>query len=159
MVSAPSADGSTRTKPAERRPWAWVASLALMAAALLFVLTTHWPLTTLQVIDGFPVWYPLPGMCSDSAGPVDRDDTWSCEAWRHAAASALDAREPGHAPIIQFSLRGQDQWNPAFFPDGSPTYGTGPFTVMVMKLADGSVKAVGIGCNPGGCGASATYHP
>lgn len=90
----------------------------------------------------------MTGVVSD--GPV----TWTCDAWREMAAEVLDHREPSHPGIVEFALHMQDDWNRDFFPDGPPIYGVGPPQIMVMKLDDGSLRAVAIQCSPGGCGAS-----
>jgi len=151
---APVPDPLPDRNASRRTPWALlVVALLVLVAGIVVLFVGRWPLSTGQVIDGFPVGMAT-SSCGGSGGVGDGADTWSCEAWHRMASEVLDHREPGHPEIVRYSVHGQDEWNPAFFPDGPPSYGAGPFMVMVMRLSDGSVRAVGIGCNPGGCGAT-----
>jgi len=104
-------------------------------------------------IDGFKLGVVL--VCSPAVGSVDPSLTGStCAGQLALATAALDARDPGHAAVVDVA-RYSDGTQPepldvsgnAPTPTPPPTMHPGPrVTVFVFTLADGSVRATGVAC-------------
>ena len=78
------------------------------------------------VIDGWAIG--APATCNDG------DPVRPCAALLPLARSRLDTRDPGHAPVVASELR-QERVNARTF----------ILYIAVFKLADGSLKAIGVG--------------
>jgi hypothetical protein len=124
-----------------------VAMTATLAVLVIFAQFFGFPPASGTIIDGFPIGG------ADSCGSSS-DASFSCDTLKQAALETLDHRDPGHPQVVTYAVHGLDYANADFFPDGMPFYGNGAPQVMVMALADGSLRAVGIHCGVGGCGAS-----
>ncbi|HZM73919.1 MAG TPA: hypothetical protein VFC71_11155 [Candidatus Polarisedimenticolia bacterium] len=101
-------------------------------------------------VDSFPIGEPI--ACVSNS---------RCDEDLALATSALDRRDPGHAPIVETRLFQAD----ARMTSHRDEIDKGlllipPVTVVVFKLADGSTRATGVAC-PGvaGCAGIASYFP
>lgn len=83
------------------------------------------PPTTGSIVDGFPVGPAI------EANPAEVA----------LATQALDHRDPGHAAIISVDV----------YLEQGYLNRSGSFSVYVFRLADGSYRATGVHCHPGGC--------
>lgn len=104
-------------------------------------------------IDGFKLGVVL--VCSPAVGPIDPSLTGStCAGQLALATAALDARDPGHAAVVDVASYSDgtqpeplDVSGNAPTPTPPPTAHPGPrVTVFVFTLADGSVRATGVAC-------------
>jgi hypothetical protein len=121
---------------------------------------------TPSVVDGFTLG--APEACSPPVGSIDpKYADVSCAGMLRLAASALDAREPGHAAIAATKRYG-DGTQPApidvtgnALPSAPASRHPGPdVTVFVFTLADGSIRATGVACvDSATCAGIATYPP
>jgi hypothetical protein len=98
------------------------------------------PATASPVIDSWPIG-PKTGCTYEELFPGT-----SCADIVAVGRAGLDERDPGHAPVAssEFHERGVDL-DPA---TGRPIVhvGSGPCcAVLVFRLADGSVRAIGVG--------------
>jgi hypothetical protein len=66
--------------------------------------------------------------------------TWDCDAslalWLKAASEGVDRRDPGHAPVVRATLH---------YNASNVTRLSNWFEVAVFELADGTVRAIGVG--------------
>jgi hypothetical protein len=102
-----------------------LAWLPVVAALLLGCATPR----DASVIDG---WEIGPSVSCDHGGSPTR-----CEALVPFAVRALDRLHPGHAPIDTATLH---EWLPA----RDRVYSGGPPQVVVIELADGTIRAIGV---------------
>jgi hypothetical protein len=100
------------------------------------------------IIDGFPIVGSSP--CGTTGPVAEESETQTCPAWTAMAALALDAREPGHPPIVGFSVHLLDYANRAYFAEEEG----GSRPIMVMRLEDETLRAVAIDCDMGPCRAT-----
>jgi hypothetical protein len=121
--------GSMRTPGRRLLPVAIAFVLAVAAWLGVFRFSTH------TVIEGFPLG--APAACSDS-----------CQRFSEAAAAWLDRVAPGHALVSRIEL---------FEPDYRDANGNlllttrsgGRDYIAVIHLADGSARAIEVGCGMG----------
>lgn len=102
--------------------FAW---LVVMGALLLGCATPR----DSSVIDGWEIGPPV--SCDDSEPPT------RCQALVPFAVRALDHLQPGHAPIDTATLY---EWLPA----RDRVYSGGAPQVVVIELADGTIRAIGV---------------
>jgi len=144
-----------KSRPTSIHALVLIAATLVLIVAVLGVLVgsgwLHLPADRL-VIDGIPIGEVAnPGNCT-GPGP------YTCDDLAAAAEDALDARQPGHAPVIRATLHDPDYGNPALFPFGAPVM-HGWQGVMVLTLSNGSQRAVGIFCGVGHCGVDVPTYP
>lgn len=149
LVLVGCAAGSTTT--AGTSPTTGIPTLGAVGTATSRPTRTSTPVTTGSTIDGFKVGVQV--ACSPGIGPPPSGG-W-CQGLDPAKAiAALDARDPGHAPIVSvvtFTDGTQpepvDVTGNAPTPTPAPTAHSGPLvTVFVFELADGSIRATGVAC-------------
>jgi hypothetical protein len=115
-----------------RRPLLVVA-VVLVAALGLWLGMARWSIPT--VVDGYPIG--APASCADR-----------CPRFINAAAAWLDAAAPGHAAVGRIDL---------FEPDYHDANGNVLLTtrsggrdyIAVIHLADGTIRAIEVGCGVG----------
>ena len=116
--------------------------LAVSGCALLPVTPSR-----ASTIDGFPLGEAIP--CDSRA---------QCDVWVPLARAALDARDPGHAPITNASAYAEDFQNTDVYANQSDFRArTEGFVIIVFDLADGSKRATGVLCGVSGCSGTGTY--
>jgi hypothetical protein len=146
IVSQPSSD-----TPRARRRGGPSSLLALVLLVFMVgacdVVGQVLPVSTGTVIDGFAVGPVRLGGCT---GTGERN----CGHWEEMARTELDGLEPEHAPVSGAELHDYDYNNTDVFPDGMPIVGSGPFMIALLRLEDGTVRALGIDCGVSGCGAT-----
>jgi hypothetical protein len=135
----------------ERSLAAAVAILLALSVGACDALTKPPTIAAGTVIDGFPVVGSA--TCGNAPVADEATETHSCPAWTAMAALALDAREPGHPPIVGFSVHALDVTNRAYFGAGDPDADPAR-PVMVMRLEDDTLRAVAIDCDSGPCRAN-----
>ena len=66
--------------------------------------------------------------------------SWDCDAtlalWLSTAREGFDRRDPGHAPVLRASLH---------YNGSNKKFLSNPLQVAVFELADGTVRAIGVG--------------
>ena len=87
-----------------------------------------------MVVDGWPVGEPF--QCR-----IDGE----CEFYVPVATTALDDRDPGHAPIVNVTMNLQSAYRQEDGDFRQPICSGGCFVIVLFQLADGSVKAIGAG--------------
>lgn len=113
-------------------------ALFAVAAAVSFIAVLFIgcdPAGPTKVVDGWPVGEPFECRIVDG-------DCWFYEA---IASTALDHRDPGHAPIVSVSLHRQAAYRHENGEFRNPICLSGCDTVVLFKLVDGSFKAIGAG--------------
>jgi hypothetical protein len=116
------------------------ALLALVAIAAIYVFS--WGAAQsqrVQKIGGYAIGEPYP--CADR-----------CAEWTKAARAALIVREHEIVRTRMFSER----HIPDLYGPGVVYTRSGQLIVVVFDLADGSVRATGVHCGPGGCSGGQT---
>jgi hypothetical protein len=107
-----------------------VGFVAVALAGVLAVVALRSPGAT--IVDGFPLGTRL-------------ECATACSAVIDMATGALDARDPGHAPVV--SAVPYHDLDPCS--DGTspvPCVRDSTLTVVVFRLADGSTRAAGVAC-------------
>jgi hypothetical protein len=138
--------------PRRARPWSRRGVLAAAVVVLLAALAAAaWaasrPAAVGTTIDGFPV-----------GETITCDASQQCDDWVRLARGALDQRDPGHAAVVSSTVHGEDFQNTTVYPDQSVLRSRGVgFVIVVFRLTDGSERATGVICTPGGCSGTGTY--
>ena len=114
----------TTNAPSKRRPFALVAGLAIILAGCASASD--------KVVDGWGIGPPFTCPFVDPDRP--------CAALLPLAVEALERRDPGHLPIVSAELREEG-------PDatGNLVVRSTAFEVALFRLADGSMRAIGVG--------------
>jgi hypothetical protein len=100
---------------------------------------------------------PEPSVPTDTSPPDPMVDTWPigpelpcdeanrCAELTSAGLAGLDARDPGHAPVVATSLHAEGTLVDAQGRHVMNDRSGGPFGVLVIVLADGATRAIGVG--------------
>ena len=96
------------------------------------------------VIDGFPV------------GPPIECEPLRCQTWTAIGETALDQREPRHAPVLHSHVHAEDLANRFVVAPAASTRSL-TYVIVVFDLEDGTHRAVGVVCAPNECESRATY--
>jgi hypothetical protein len=89
------------------------------------------------MIDGFPIGAPV--SCQEQ-----------CAEWTRLRRAALDQREHAHVEIVGMRVF-REGHIPDLYGPGVLYTRSGMLNVVVFDLPDGSVRATGVYCGPGGC--------
>jgi hypothetical protein len=104
-------------------------------AAIAVVTLGCGPVGPSMVVDGWPVGEPFECRMADG----------ECVFYVPLATTALDHRDPGHAPIVNFALYQQAAYRQEDGDFRVPMCSGGCFIIVLFQLGDGSVKAIGAG--------------
>jgi hypothetical protein len=96
------------------------------------------------VIDGFPV------------GPPVACEPLRCQTWTAIGETALDQREPRHAPVRRSHVHVEDLANQFVVAPAASTRSL-TYVIVVFDLEDGTHRAVGVVCAPNQCESRSTY--
>ena len=105
-----------------------------LVATIAFLILGCGPMGPSIVVDGWPVGEPF--QCR-----IDGE----CEFYVPLATTALDHRDPGHAPIVNVTMNLQSAYLQEDGDFRHPMCSGGCFIIVLFQLADGSVKAIGAG--------------
>jgi len=130
-----------RRGPSLRKSALILAILVFVAAAALVLGGPGCPASlSTPTVDGWKVGAldtcPMPNFDIVKGEPSPRDCDATLALWLTTAREAFDARNPDHASVVRASLH---------FNGSSLHYLSPPPEVAVFDLADGTVRAIGVG--------------